>query len=79
MAGIVLTDASPLIGLARVNGLQWLQPLFGTVWMPAEVRAEVVSAATVGGFAEEASILFAETQGWLRVAGYCPPGQRVIS
>lgn len=72
MARFVLTDASPLIGLARVEGLQWLQALFGTVWMPAEVRAEVVSAGTAGGFAEEAAILHAETQGWLRVTGLTP-------
>ena len=72
MAGFVVTDASPLIGLARVNGLQWLQPLFGTVWMPAEVRAEVVSAVGARGFAEETSILHAQSQGWLQVAGPTP-------
>lgn len=43
MARLVLADASPLIGLARVDGLRWLQPLFGTVWMPSEVQAEVLS------------------------------------
>ena len=31
MARLVLADASPLIGLARVDGLRWLPPLFGTV------------------------------------------------
>jgi predicted nucleic acid-binding protein len=72
MAGFVLTDASPLIGLARVDGLHWLQPLFGTVWMPTEVRAEVVSFDSARGFAEEASILNAEQQGWLQVAGPTP-------
>ncbi|WP_256363649.1 hypothetical protein [Thiohalocapsa sp. ML1] len=41
MARLVLTDASPVIGLARVDGLGWLGPLFGAVWMPPEVRAEV--------------------------------------
>ena len=35
MAGRVLTDASPLIGLARVDGLSWLGALFGSVWVPA--------------------------------------------
>ena len=67
MAGFVLTDASPLLGLARVDGLQWLQPLFGTVWMPAEVRAEMVSAASARCFAEEAAILHAQSLGWLQV------------
>ena len=74
MAGFVVTDASPLIGLARVNGLQWLQPLFGTVWMPTEVQAEVVSAAGARAFAEEALILHAHSQGWLQVAGATPVG-----
>ncbi len=65
MAGFVLTDGSPLMGLARVDGLQWLQSLLGTVWMPAEVRFEVVSAVNARGFEEEASILHAPSQGWL--------------
>lgn len=77
MAGFVLTDASPLIGLARVDGLQWLQALFGTVWMPAEVRAEVVPGKNATRFAEEASILHAEAQGWLKVAGFAPVGPRL--
>lgn len=38
MARLVLTDASPLIGLARVQGLTWLADLFGEVVMPMEVR-----------------------------------------
>jgi len=28
VAAVVIADASPLIGLARVNGLGWLQALF---------------------------------------------------
>lgn len=68
MAGFVVADASPLIGLARVNGLHWLQALFGTVWIPPEVRAEVVSAQGGRSFAEEALILHALGQGWLQVA-----------
>jgi predicted nucleic acid-binding protein len=42
MAGRVLNDASPLTGLARVDGLPWLQALFGTVWVPQEVQREVL-------------------------------------
>ncbi len=45
MARLVLADAGPLIGLARVDGLCWLQPLFGTVWMPSEVKTERATAA----------------------------------
>jgi predicted nucleic acid-binding protein len=41
MARIVLSDASPLIGLSRVDGLQWLGPLFGQVFLPIEVHSEL--------------------------------------
>lgn len=43
MAGLVICDASPIIGLARVNGLNWLRPLFGRVWIPEQVESEVLS------------------------------------
>lgn len=72
MDGFVLTDASLLIGLAREEGLQWLQPLFGVVWIPVEVQLEVLSAGSSGGFAEEAAILHALAQGWLQVCGPTP-------
>ncbi len=70
MAGHVLTDASPLIGLARVQGLSWLPALFGAIWMPTEVRAEVLGNR---GFAGEDSILAAEQAGWLMPAPLAPP------
>ena len=43
MAGLVISDASPIIGLARVDGLGWLKPLFGQVWIPPEVASEVLA------------------------------------
>ena len=69
MAGLVLSDASPLIGLARVDGLVWLHRLFGQVSLPAEVRAEVVPGL---GFAEERAVLVAESAGWLAMHGAAP-------
>ncbi|MBM3344019.1 MAG: DUF3368 domain-containing protein [Betaproteobacteria bacterium] len=42
MARIVLADASPLIVLARVDGLSWLERLFGPVHVPRAVRDEVL-------------------------------------
>lgn len=63
MARLVLTDASPLIGLGRINGVDWLRSLFGTVWMPPEVRQEVLPGR---GLADEAPIAAAEAAGWLR-------------
>lgn len=41
MARLVLTDASPLIGLSRVDGLHWLKAFFGTIEMTKEVRDEI--------------------------------------
>jgi predicted nucleic acid-binding protein len=69
MAGLVLTDASPLIGLARVDGLPWLPALFGSVGWPAEVRAEVLTGQGLPG---EAAIAQAEAAGWLRLVGPAP-------
>lgn len=63
MAGIVLTDASPLIGLARVDGLNWLGSLFGEVWMPTQVRSEVMA----GSGPDAESLEAAETAGILRI------------
>lgn len=69
MAGLVLTDASPLIGLAYVDGLPWLRTLFNELWMPREVQAEVVSGRSFTG---EDAILQAVAQGWLRVCEPAP-------
>lgn len=63
MAGIVLTDASPLIGLARVDGLNWLGSLFGVVWMPTQVR----SAVMAGSGPDVESLEAAEMAGILRI------------
>jgi predicted nucleic acid-binding protein len=43
VARLVLSDASPLIGLSIVGGLPWLSSLFGKVWIPNEVHDEVLS------------------------------------
>lgn len=65
MARIVLTDASPLIGLSLVDGIPWLQALFGTVTVPEEVLHEVVGRH----FRGEAAIADAVTAGWLLPMG----------
>jgi len=69
MAGRVLSDASPLIGLARVDGLVWLQSLFGEVWVPDEVRVEVLPGL---GLPDELALQSAFDQGVLRVADVTP-------
>ena len=63
MARIVLSDARPLVGLAIEDGLSRLQPLFGEVWVPTEVRQEVLSGQVERG---EAAIRTAIGAGWLR-------------
>lgn len=65
MARLVLTDASPLIGLSLVDGIPWLQALFGTVTVPEEVLHEVVGRH----FRGEAAIADAVTAGWLLPMG----------
>jgi predicted nucleic acid-binding protein len=69
MARLVLTDASPLIGLTRVDGPPWLGALFGVVWMPPEVRREVLPDR---GHPDAGAILAAQTADWLRETGPAP-------
>ena len=69
MARCVLTDASPLIGLARVEGLPWLRALFGEVSMPIEVRDEVLAGK---GFVDALAIAAAIDSGWLKVCAPAP-------
>jgi predicted nucleic acid-binding protein len=61
---LVVIDASPLIGLAIVDGLKWLPKLFGTVFMPESVKNEVLP--DVGATGEEAIARSIET-GWLKI------------
>ena len=69
MARLVLSDASPLIALSRVNGLAWLPSLFGTVSMPPEVYSEVLPGLDLPG---EDAITQAMSAGWLDVTGPAP-------
>jgi predicted nucleic acid-binding protein len=69
MARCVLTDASPLIGLTRVEGLPWLRALFGEVSMPVEVRDEVLAG---NDFPDALAIAAAIDAGWLKVCDPAP-------
>jgi len=64
MAKIIISDASPLIGLSLVNGLHWLPEIFGTVWIPEEVRNEVLPKRAAQG---KQAIDTAITEGWLKL------------
>ena len=63
MARLVLSDASPLIGLAVVDGLPWLKALFGEIWVPPDVPHEVLRGQQMRGEAELRAALQAS---WLR-------------
>jgi len=56
-SGIVLVDASPLIALAAVGGLEWLHRLFGTVTLTTVVRDEVIPGAGRAGEIEIADAI----------------------
>jgi predicted nucleic acid-binding protein len=63
MAAIVIADASPLIAIARFNGLSWLQQLFTEVMLTDVVLAEVL----IGRYPDtEAPIRQALAAGWLK-------------
>ena len=63
MAAIVIADASPLIALARVGGLSWLELLCTEVMLTDVVLAEVLTGLYL---ATEAPIRQTLTAGWLK-------------
>ena len=57
MTGIVVADAGPLIGLARIDRLDLLHTLYGTVVIPTSVLSELrVSSARPGSRALTAAL-----------------------
>jgi predicted nucleic acid-binding protein len=61
---VVLADASPLISLARADGLPWLRKLCKTVSITKQVRGEATGARELPGAVAIAAAL---KQGWIRV------------
>ena len=61
---LIIADASPLIGLSRVGGLEWLAPLFGSVVITPIVLQEVLPGTNQRG---EPEIQAAITNGCLQV------------
>ena len=57
MARYVISDASPLIGLAIVDGLAWLPALFTEVWIPPSVQREVLPGVGARGEPEIAEAI----------------------
>lgn len=68
MARIVISDASPLIGLSLVDGLDWLPKIFGEVWLPEQVRCELLAGSKTRGAQRGAQkIQAAIDSGWLKI------------
>lgn len=57
VARFVVSDASPLIGLAIVQGLPWLPALFGAVWIPPSVPSQVLPGVGSRGEADIATAI----------------------
>jgi predicted nucleic acid-binding protein len=74
VAAIVISDASPLIGLAQVNGIDWLRELFGTVLLPATVADEVLT----GRFTDQEARITAAVIGLARLRGLIPSAREVF-
>jgi predicted nucleic acid-binding protein len=64
VARFAVSDASPLIALALVGGLQWLPAIFGKVWVTQSVRQEVLPMHEAKGKNEIAK---AFDEGWLHL------------
>ncbi len=64
MARFVVIDSSPLIGLAIVDGLEWLPQLFGDIFLPESVKQEVLPGKAACG---EDTIAHAIEVGWVKV------------
>jgi len=63
---VVLADAGPLIGLARIQRLQLLRDLFTSVWITEVIAAEIGLTAD-DSFKGRLMLQEADEQGWLCV------------
>ncbi len=61
---VVVADASPMIGLAIIGGLEWLKRLFREVLIPDEVAEELRLDSSMAG---AKALTAARKQGWLVV------------
>jgi predicted nucleic acid-binding protein len=61
---LVVADAGPLIGLAMIGGLPWVEKLFQKVLIPETVEAELRLDSNMPG---ATALALARRQGWLEV------------
>ncbi len=63
----VVTNASPVIVLARVRRLQLLKELYGTVLMPPSVKVECIDRGKEAGAEDVLEIEKGVSQGWIQL------------
>jgi len=63
----VVSNAGPLIHLAKANALHLLKLLYQTIIIPQEVKVEAVDRGKEGGAADALKIEEAVKDGWIRV------------
>jgi predicted nucleic acid-binding protein len=64
---MIVSNSTPLIGLAKIGRLNLLRELFGTVFIPAEVKAETVDAGIANKAPDAYVIGRAIEEGWIVV------------
>jgi predicted nucleic acid-binding protein len=64
---MIVSNSTPLIGLAKIGRLDLLRELFGTVFIPAEVKAETVDAGLANKAPDAYVIGKAIEEGWIVV------------
>ena len=67
--GVVVVDTTPIIALSIIGQLQLLEALYGEVWIPPAVNAEVMAGGSRPGAAELQRAAF------VRVAVLADPSQ----
>lgn len=61
------SNSGPLIHLAKVHALYLLRELYGDIFIPEEVKVEVVERGKSKGFADALMVEEAIREGWIKV------------
>ncbi len=64
----VASNATPLIYLAKIGRLELLNKIFGEVFIPEEVKSEVIDKGKELGAKDAFAIEKAVSEGWLKIA-----------
>ena len=62
-----VSNASPLIYLAKIGILNYLKDFYGSVQIPQEVKKETVDRGIKGGYSDAFVIKTAIEEGWIKI------------